>query len=158
LQRRPEEWRNLQSQKKAQADQQAQAQQSQQKPARATNPKGNHTADGGELADGDDNHASPPKAAAAAKRKRVAKDNEIEDLFDAALGRKIKKAALGDGPTPVAKEEDLKKGKSATGQKSSKKDRKSTEGQDPGLAAVLGAIRQAPKNEESRSKKKKKHH
>ncbi|KAH6888360.1 armadillo-type protein [Coprinopsis sp. MPI-PUGE-AT-0042] len=150
LQRRPEEWRNLQSQKKAHADQQAQAQipqQGQHQNGAKSNAKGNHTADGGENAD--HNTTSPPNAA---KRKR---DNEIEDLFDAALGRKIKKAALGDGVTPangVAKEQDTR---SMEG-KSSKKERKSRDHQDPGLAAVLGAIRQAPKNEESRSKKKKK--
>ncbi|KAH6896386.1 armadillo-type protein [Coprinopsis sp. MPI-PUGE-AT-0042] len=150
LQRRPEEWRNIQSQSKAHADQQAQAQipqQGQHQNRAKSNAKGNHTADGGEDADHDT--ASPPNAA---KRKR---DNEIEDLFDAALGRKIKKAALGDGVTSangVAKEQDTR---SMEG-KSSKKKRKSRDQQDPGLAAVLGAIRQAPKNEESRSKKKKK--
>jgi len=68
------------------------------------------------------------------KRKRKP-ENEIDELFDAALGRKIKKAALA-----VSEEK---------GEKEVKRE------EDKSLKAVLGAIRSAPKGEEKLRKKKK---
>ena len=77
-----------------------------------------------------------------AKRKRQARDdNEIDALFNASFGKKVKKAAMGTTlePTPTASK--------AVGPESQ---------QDRGLERVLGAIRVAPKDEKLHRKKKRK--
>ena len=78
------------------------------------------------------------------KRKRKL-ENEIDELFDAALGRKVKKAALA---VPVSEE---KEGVVVKGEKEVNQ-----EEEDKSLKAVLGAIRSAPKGEEKHRKKRKK--
>ena len=78
------------------------------------------------------------------KRKRK-HENEIDELFDAALGRKIKKAALATIPMSEEKERVVVKG-----------EKEVKEEEDKSLKAVLGAIRSAPKGEEKHKKKRKK--
>ncbi|KIK07666.1 hypothetical protein K443DRAFT_673245 [Laccaria amethystina LaAM-08-1] len=109
LQRRPEEWRNAQSEKKK-----TQVKEETQIKIKEGTPK------------------DEPK-----KRKRKP-ENEIDELFDAVLGRKIKKAALA--AIPVSEEKEGEK----------------EEEEDKSLKAVLGAIRSAPKGEEKHRKKRKK--
>jgi nucleolar protein 9 len=111
LQRRPEEWRNAQSEKKKTASLQVK-EETQIKVIKEGTPE------------------DEPK-----KRKRKP-ENEIDELFDAALGGKIKKAALAAIPMSEEKE----------GEKE----------EDKSLKAVLGAIRSAPKGEEKHRKKRKK--
>ncbi|TFK35011.1 armadillo-type protein [Crucibulum laeve] len=126
LQRKPEEWRNMQSEKKRQQDQ-ANA-------ALAISPKVEVVA------------TTTPSTESTSKRKRKTRpDDEIEALFDATLGNKIKKAALAaDHVPPAAMEPPPPK------TKSSKKKRT----EDKELDAVLGAIRAAPKSEEKHGKKR----
>ncbi|EAU82466.1 hypothetical protein CC1G_08217 [Coprinopsis cinerea okayama7 len=137
LQRRPEEWRNMQSQKKIQAEQAQARNQRSSKPAPAA-------VNGTPGAESDATAPAKP-----AKRKRAKADNEIEELFDATLGRKIKKAALGDGIGATSENKETPKP-----EKAKKKDKSS--GEDPSLAAVFGAIKAAPKHDDSNPKKKKK--
>lgn len=114
LQRRPDEWRNAQSEKK----------------------KTSLPSQGVEKEETQIKIKEEPK-----KRKRKPAENEIDELFDAALGRKIKKAALATIPVSEEKEEVVVKGKKE---------------EDKSLKAVLGAIRSAPKGEEKHGKKRKK--
>ena len=116
LQRRPEEWRNAQSEKK-----------------KATLPPPPQVE---ETKIKEETRKDEPK-----KRKRK-HENEIDELFDAALGRKIRKAALA--MIPVSEE------KKGVGEKEVKEE------EDKSLKAVLGAIRSAPKGEEKHRKKRKK--
>ena len=78
------------------------------------------------------------------KRKRKP-ENEIDELFDTALGRKIKKAALATIPVSEEKEGVVVKG-----------EKEAKEEEDKSLKAVLGAIRSAPRGEEKHRKKRKK--
>ncbi|EDR04892.1 uncharacterized protein LACBIDRAFT_303745 [Laccaria bicolor S238N-H82] len=116
LQRRPEEWRNTQSEKK-----------------KASLPPPPQVKD----------VETKIKEETPKKRKRKP-ENEIDELFDAALGRKIKKAALVTIPVSEEKEGAVVKGEEV------KKE------EDKSLKAVLGAIRSAPKGEEKHRKKRKK--
>lgn len=94
------------------------------------------------------------EAEAPAKKSKKRKGDEIDQLFEEKLGKKIKKAGLAaDVPPaqPVAaapkeqpKEERKKKRKEIDGA-----------GKDKDLAAVLGAIKAAPKDEKSHKRKKK---
>ena len=79
------------------------------------------------------------------KRKRKP-ENEIDELFDAALGKKIRKAALATIPVSEEKE----------GVVVVKGEKEVKEEEDKSLKAVLGAIRSAPKGEEKHKKKRKK--
>ena len=115
LQRRPEEWRNAQSEKK-----------------KATLPPPPQVE---EIKIKEETRKDEAK-----KRKRK-HENEIDELFDAALGKKIRKAALA---IPVSE------GVVAKGEKEVKEE------EDKSLKAVLGAIRSAPKGEEKHKKKRKK--
>ncbi|KAF7792114.1 hypothetical protein EIP86_003144 [Pleurotus ostreatoroseus] len=93
-----------------------------------------------------------PDAQTENKRKRkVRPADEIDQLFEEKLGKKVKKAELkSDAPVKTDKgsERDLKK---------KKKKRRKDEGKeaDKGLDVVLGAIKAAPKTEEKRRHKKK---
>jgi nucleolar protein 9 len=74
-----------------------------------------------------------------AKRKRHPRvDDDIDELFSASFGKKVKKAALGSElePTPIGS----KSGGSA-------EDRRAPKYKDGELDRVLGAIRAAPKDE-----------
>ncbi|TFK28643.1 ARM repeat-containing protein [Coprinopsis marcescibilis] len=121
LKRKPEEWRTAQSQRKSQTT----AYQQSGKPTVSAAP------------------AAGIQAADKPTKRKRAKNDEIEELFDHALGKRIKKAALGD-PNAATKEIEPKaNGKAALSE-------------DASLAAVFGAIRSAPKNEDSGRKHKKK--
>ena len=119
LQRRPEEWRNAQSEKK-----------------KATLPPPPQVE---EIKIKEETRKDEPK-----KRKRKP-ENEIDELFDAALGKKIRKAALATIPVSEEKEGVVVKEKEVN-----------EEEEDKSLKAVLGAIRSAPKGEEKHKKKRKK--
>lgn len=82
------------------------------------------------------------------KRKRKAQpDDEIEAVFNATLGKRIKKAALDSVDTVTLPATILE------GQKGKKNGIKHAQ-KDGGLEDVLGAIRTAPKGEETRGKKR----
>ncbi|TFY50803.1 hypothetical protein EVG20_g11321 [Dentipellis fragilis] len=92
-----------------------------------------------------------------AKRKRgEGPGDEIDDLFEQTLGKKVKRAALASSaaasePAAADKEE------AAKPSKEEKKKRKGEKGKvrDDGLGDVLGAIKAAPKGEEPKRKKHK---
>jgi nucleolar protein 9 len=127
LQRRPEEWRNLQSERKRLKEQQQ------------------HAAAPTESAPMIET-TTEPAAPSDKKRKRKARpDDEIDVLFNAKLGKKTKKAALSettstvDGPSKVmivVEDIDARK-------------------EDKELQQVLGAIRLAPKDHGYSKKKQK---
>jgi len=76
------------------------------------------------------------------KRKRHAQpEDEIDVVFNASLGKRIKKAALGDVASDIPR---------TIGEKILKK----RSGTADGLQAVLGAIKHAPKDEKSHEKRK----
>ena len=122
LQRRPEEWRNLQSERKRLKEQQHAA------PA--------------ESAPMIETPSEPTPSNKIRKRKARPED-EIDALFNAKLGKRIKKAALSettstlDGPSKVVEVKDI------------------TAKEDKGLEQVLGAIRLAPKDHGYSKKKQK---
>jgi nucleolar protein 9 len=141
LKRRPDEWRSMQSQKKQNAQVQGQATQSstQQQPQKSTAPPVGPVSPTAHLSSKEERKRS---------KKRSKPADEIDDLFDQALGKKVKKAALegvDDRPKQsagkVEEEAKEKKGKKV--------------GKDAsGLDAVLGALKAAPKHEDGRPKKK----
>ncbi|VDC06251.1 unnamed protein product [Peniophora sp. CBMAI 1063] len=98
------------------------------------------------------------RVAAGKKKKRKREQgegDEIDALFDGALGRKVKRAALDSGatnsqPGKEARAEHAGKGAGGKKDKKRKKDRLL----DGDLAGVLGAIRSAPKGEERTHKRK----
>lgn len=92
--------------------------------------------------------AKDPDTSASKSEKRKRKhrpEDEIDELFDNTLGKKIKRAGLSG--------EDVIKSKSTP---SDKKKSKMEDVQDKGLKDVLGAIQAAPKNDERSHGKKKK--
>ncbi|RXW16432.1 hypothetical protein EST38_g9415 [Candolleomyces aberdarensis] len=141
LKRRPDEWRNMQSQKK-QSSSQGQGQAAQNSTTQQQQP----TAPPVEPV----SQTTHSKKEQKQSRKRSKPSDEIDELFDQALGKKVKKAALeglDDRPKKSArKEEGDKEEKGAKGKKGGK--------DVSGLDAVLGAIKAAPKHEEGRPKKK----
>ena len=95
------------------------------------------------------------------KKRKIRVDNEIDELFDKALGKKIKRAGLGDA-------EDQKGPKDNSGESESKgvrglkkdKDKKRSKGGEAGdkvLEDVMTAIKSAPKDGDHKSKKRTKH-
>ncbi|KAJ7047787.1 hypothetical protein C8F04DRAFT_1060117 [Mycena alexandri] len=100
LQRRPDEWRTMQTERSRPAE---------SAPANRPPPAADATPSKGDM-----------------KRKR--EGDEIDELFGAALGKKVRKAALVEPAQPEAKAKPLP----------------SSEALDAGLADVLGAIRAAP--------------
>ncbi|KAA1466051.1 ARM repeat-containing protein [Dentipellis sp. KUC8613] len=139
LQRRPEEWRSLHAKAPAPAPAPKSAApkaQAQTKPAEEVVPT-----------------EKEKEKKEKAKRKR---GDEIDDLFDQTLGKKVKRAALASTaaasePAPADEEEVAKPSKEE------KKKRKGEKGKvrDDGLGDVLGAIKAAPKGEEPKRKKHK---
>ncbi|KDQ29289.1 hypothetical protein PLEOSDRAFT_1092908 [Pleurotus ostreatus PC15] len=122
LQRKPDEWRNLQSQR----GRETQAQRNEPQvvavpPTPVSHDQSNEVAE-----------AEPGERR---KGKRSRQVDEIDALFNARLGKKIKNGALGD---KVESSEHAKELSS-----------------DPSLAGVLGAIRSAPKDDKKRRKKHK---
>ena len=99
------------------------------------------------------------RPAKADKRKRKAQpQDEIDAVFDATLGKKVKKAELATGvDTANAHSKPKEKQRGEKEKKSKRKRHQEDEGAYDGLADVLGAIRSAPK-EDNVSKKRKKTH
>ncbi|KAF6741754.1 armadillo-type protein [Ephemerocybe angulata] len=161
LQRKPDEWRNVQSQRRQQflqeqKEQQAgsgytappkpQPQQPQQQQQRAI------------TATHDANSKEPPVS-----RKRPKPSDEIEELFDKTLGKRVKKAALDvDGNAakvvekPVVAEVVAEVSGSGEKKKGKKGKKERAEERDRALDDVLGAIKSAPKHD-SDGRPKKKH-
>ncbi len=75
--------------------------------------------------------------------------DEIDQLFEAKLGKKVKKAELSNAPAKVDQD-------SEEHAKNEKKKHRKDKGEaaDKGLDAVLGAIKAAPKEEKRHHKKK----
>ncbi|KAG6861483.1 hypothetical protein C0995_015910 [Termitomyces sp. Mi166 len=122
LQRRPNEWKTMQADRKRAPD----ATEKSPSAPSLTNPES----------------ANPVAAQKSAKRKRhVQSEDEIDAVFNASLGKRIKKATLGHvASTPLLSEPE-------------KMDVKN-EAPDS-LRAVLGAIKSAPKDEKGNKKQKK---
>lgn len=122
LQRRPDEWKTMQADRKRAAGGLSGATTSEPTPSQAEKHSLSSTSSAVE---------KEPK-----KRKRGTRpDDEIDAVFSASLGKKIKKGAMG-GTAPTAQ------------------DSKSNEGKDNDLRDVLGAIRAAPKDDKGLGKKK----
>ena len=126
LQRRPEEWRNLQSERKRSKEQQQ------------------HSAAPTMIETSTERPEPAPSEKNRSKRKARPED-EIDALFNAKLGKRTKKAALNettstilDGPSKDIEVKDVDAGK-----------------EDKGLEQVLGAIRLAPKDHGYSKKKQK---
>lgn len=83
------------------------------------------------------------------KKRKVRADNEIDQLFEEKLGKKVKKAGLGGDATsqPAAPKVD--------GTKDKKRRKGEDEGKDKDLKDILGAIKAAPKDDKSHKRKKK---
>jgi len=85
------------------------------------------------------------------KRKRKAEPaDEIDALFNARLGKKIKKGGLG----PEDRIKELKEGKEKEDDKAMKKGHVRDEVVDKELKDVLGAIKAAPKDDGAHRKKR----
>lgn len=95
------------------------------------------------------------------KKRKIRVDNEIDELFDKAIGKKIKRAGLGET-------EDQKGSKDNSGESESKgvrglkkdKDKKRSKGGEAGdkvLEDVMTAIKSAPKDGDRKIKKRTKH-
>ncbi|KAG5645777.1 hypothetical protein DXG03_005314 [Asterophora parasitica] len=126
LQRRPDEWKTMQADRKRAHDQAS-------KPPPVAAPTPTTLAP----------PASAPAHEKSAKRKRhIQPEDEIDAVFNATLGKRIKKAALGD----VAEAS----GPRAVNEKVPKRDSRSVDG----LQSVLGAIKHAPKDEKHGKRKR----
>ncbi|KAI0643707.1 ARM repeat-containing protein [Trametes meyenii] len=146
LRRDPERWKSMQTVTKA--------------PAIPTQAVAEHKA----AVTASDAPDSSPKRAETGKRK-AHKQDEIDALFDATLGKKVKKAELAapavdneqeTDKARVEKERGGEKGEKAKGKSKKRKERE--EGvEDRDLANVLGAIRAAPKDDKGSKKRKKAH-
>ncbi|RPD62032.1 ARM repeat-containing protein [Lentinus tigrinus ALCF2SS1-7] len=150
LQRDPERWKSMQAAAKAPAVDPAAV------PAAPTQKNGS-------AAETSPKKPSESDRSDKAKHKKgKGKQDEIDALFDATLGKKVKKAELSTS-TPEAKpsKEDTgtpAKSKSDKGEKKSKKRKDRDEGgTDRDLTDVLGAIRSAPKEDKGPKKRKKAH-
>ncbi|KAF8075978.1 armadillo-type protein [Lyophyllum atratum] len=119
LQRRPDEWKTMQADRKRALDKAQEA-----PPAPIPTPADSHI---------------PHKSS---KRKRHTQpEDEIDVVFNASLGKRIKKAALGGVVSDIPR---------TPGEKISKTEPDTADG----LQAVLGAIKHAPKDEKSHEKRK----
>jgi nucleolar protein 9 len=128
LQRKPEDWRNLQSQYKL-----ASSQAIKPIPTEASYVTAVPLA---------------PPIDKPQKRKRNTTDNEIDALFHASLGRKIKKGVLEAEPKASSAVDGFQDGHTTA----------SLPVDDRGLIDVLEAIRVAPKDEKGGKRKKKRVH
>ncbi|OSD01821.1 ARM repeat-containing protein [Trametes coccinea BRFM310] len=173
LQRDPERWKSMQSAAKAPSAPAAQpvpstkapvahSQASQSKAAQVQERKTAAPAAAASDASGSESEAedvSPKKAKG--KRKGGQPQDEIDALFDATLGKKVKKAELASAAKEVAEPkgdavEKVKKVKEKSKGKSKKrKEREEGEDEvDKDLKDVLGAIRAAPKEDKGPKKKR----
>jgi nucleolar protein 9 len=133
LQRDPEQWKNLQINNKSTSQAPT--------PMRVQSPPA----------------TQPPKLALTeppAKTKKR-KGDEIDQLFEEKLGKKVKKAVLGsEVPTSqaaVSPEEPKERKKD----RKRRKDEDEDGGKDKNLRDILGAIKAAPKDDKSHKRKKK---
>ena len=106
----------------------------------------------------------PDAAKSSGKGKSKAQpQDEIDALFDATLGKKVKKAELSTAASKSSKEENdtPRKAKSSRDEKGEKKSKKRKDRDDGGvdrdLTDILGAIRSAPKDDKGSKKRKKTH-
>jgi nucleolar protein 9 len=127
LQKKPEQWRDMQASKRTASVVQPKATQDDQI---STEIKGGGT---GEKEIGNN------------KRKR---GNDIDAVFDAALGKKVKKGALGAGDEAVGQSPSA-----AASIETEKGKRKKKEINDTSLKDVFGAIKAAPKDKQHPKKK-----
>lgn len=133
LQRNPEQWKTIQASRKSAASQQHEKDSSK------------FTANPVKEVVLDPSSAEPQLGN---KTKRKARpDNEIDQLFEEKLGKKVKRAEL--------KTEAPMKAPEAEGDRQEKTKRRKIGGTDKGLEDVLGAIKAAPKDEKRHHKKKK---
>ncbi|PPQ83657.1 hypothetical protein CVT25_006263, partial [Psilocybe cyanescens] len=145
LQRRPEDWRNLQSERKRTQEQQEKEQEKQN----AASPE----------------VAAPQKQKPAAvvedmptqSRKRKSRpENEIDALFNEKLGKRIKKGALASNVAAAAYVPEVPSAVSPNKKKKEKKqvaEKEGEEDEDRELQQVLGAIRFAPANDKKHKKR-----
>ncbi|KAI0356684.1 ARM repeat-containing protein [Trametes cingulata] len=158
LQRDPERWKSMQSAAKTPAPAPAPT------PAAGAQARADKTKSAA-TAPADASNVSPKKAEKA-KRKGQPQD-EIDALFDATLGKKVKKAELASAkaaseetsPQKDKKERnEQEKGEKGKGKSKKRKEREEGEGAvDKDLKDVLGAIRAAPKDDKGPKKKKRAH-
>uniref|UniRef100_A0A8H7Y237 Nucleolar protein 9 n=1 Tax=Psilocybe cubensis TaxID=181762 RepID=A0A8H7Y237_PSICU len=132
LQRRPDDWRNLQSERKKQEEQEKKITVGPTvMPPKTTQP---------DLAE----EAVTPAKPFESRKRKSRPENEIDALFNEKLGKRVKKGALGDAIALAPSPEKLKK---------DVKDEKNL-GEDKELQQVLGAIRLAPGNDKKHKKRK----
>lgn len=137
LQRKPEEWRNFQTDKKKRSDNENNVQPSSTAPPNSQLPPRRETQSDSKV---EEAAAPPPQVK---KKKRKHEGDEIDALFETSLGKKVKKAALvSDLGTTTPKSNSGLVEKPASG------------AVDKNLEDVLGVIRTAPKGEKPRAKKK----
>ncbi|KAI0035625.1 ARM repeat-containing protein [Vararia minispora EC-137] len=150
LQRRPTEWRNMQSKPVAVAPKAG--------ALLLTKPQ---TATLSQV----DAPTSSKDVSGTEKRKRRHGEDEIDALFDSALGRKVKRAALGvDGESGEGPDEGAKKDRNGgdarnadvASRREPKGKRKREEDRGGTVVDVLSAIRAAPRTEEKMKMKKRK--
>ncbi|KAF9563347.1 ARM repeat-containing protein [Agrocybe pediades] len=128
LQRRPQDWRNMQSDRKRAQE----AAQTQQQPAPTPSAPPDPAPAAGK--------AEAPQPQPENRKRKHRPDNEIDALFEEKLGKKIKKAALADGPGAAPTElSPSKPSKRVKGGEDKKQDKE--------LQQILGAIRSAPAND-----------
>ncbi|RDX53030.1 ARM repeat-containing protein [Lentinus brumalis] len=142
LQRDPERWKSMQAATKAPAPAPTPAP---KPPAAEESPR---------------THSDATKSDKSAKKGKgkARPQDEIDALFDAKLGKKIKKAELATEDKPKEEPVGVKSSKDEKGEKKSKKRKDREEGgADRDLADVLGAIRSAPKEDKGPKKRKKAH-
>ena len=99
-------------------------------------------------------HTASTTVAPAKKRKRELPGDEIDALFEFALGKKVKKGSLAQnlGISDAPKDDTAMQVDSQKERKH--KDKKIDKGKKDDLRDVLGAIRSAPKGEEKSKKKR----
>lgn len=87
------------------------------------------------------------------RKRKTRHEDEIDEVFGKAIGKKVKRAGLGDGGT---QSKDVKP-EEVPEKKRHKKDR-DVKSKDETLEDVLGAIKSAPKDSGDRKKKKRTKH
>ena len=135
LLRDPEQWKNLQINVRSSAQPQAMQE------SRPVSTAQSHTAT-----------PDPQNAPAKLSKKRKARvEDEIDQLFEEKLGKKVKKAGLGvDASAPSAPKVNQK-----VEVKEKKRRKHDAAAEDRDLQDVLGAIKAAPKDDKSHKRKKK---
>ena len=100
-------------------------------------------------------HTASTTVAPAKKRKRGLPGDEIDALFESALGKKVKKGSLAQNlGISDAPKDDAAMQVDSQKERKHKKDKKIDKGKKDDLGDVLGAIRSAPKGEEKSKKKR----